>query len=66
MGKPKKGQSVQARQEAMVVFAFRLTAEQREIIHSAAGRGQASAFVLQVALDAARKATLRAGIKGKK
>ena len=37
----------------MVVFAFRLTKEQRDAIHKAAGPGKATQFVRDAALAAA-------------
>ncbi len=39
-----------------VIFAFALTPAERTEIHRAAGSGKASAFVLQAALAAAKKA----------
>jgi len=39
-----------------VIFAFALTPAERSEIHRAAGPGKASAFVLQAALAAAKKA----------
>jgi hypothetical protein len=39
----------------LVVFAFRLTKEQRDTIHTAAGPAKASQFVLNAALAAAAK-----------
>jgi hypothetical protein len=39
----------------LVVFAFRLSADEREEIHSAAGSARASRFVRAVALAAARR-----------
>jgi hypothetical protein len=41
--------------ENLVVFAFRLTAEERDVIHDAAGPAKASRFVRAVALAAARR-----------
>jgi len=41
--------------ENLVVFAFRLTAEERDTIHDAAGPSRASRFVRAVALAAARR-----------
>jgi len=48
--KPKK---VKAPKVPMVVFAFRLTKEQRDAIHKAAGPGKATQFVRDAALVAA-------------
>src|SRR5258705_1595824 len=48
--KPKKEK---APREPQVVFAFRLTAEQRDRIHKAAGPGKATRFVRSAALAAA-------------
>jgi uncharacterized protein (DUF1778 family) len=47
-----------------VVFALRLTAEQRDLIHEAAqttlgGRGKATQFALKALVDAAEKALKR-------
>ena len=42
-----------AESEELVVFAFRLTAAERELIHKAAGPARASRFVRAVALAAA-------------
>ncbi len=47
-----------------VVFALRLTAEQRDLIHEAAqktlgGRGKATQFALKALVDAASKALKR-------
>jgi len=41
------------KREDLVVFAFRLPEEQRDIIHKAAGPGKASRFVIAAALAAA-------------
>ena len=41
--------------EELVVFAFRLTPEERDAIHDAAGPARASRFVRAVALAAARR-----------
>ncbi|MEP7027689.1 MAG: hypothetical protein ABI960_03755 [Candidatus Eisenbacteria bacterium] len=41
-------------EEGLVVFAFRLTEAERELIHKAAGGGKASRFVRAVAVAAAR------------
>lgn len=59
--KQKKGKSAKvskpktesAPKEPMVVFAFRLTKAQRDIIHKAAGPGKATRFVRAAALAAA-------------
>ena len=40
--------------EELVVFAFRLTAEERELLHKAAGPAKASRFVRTLAVAAAR------------
>jgi len=40
--------------EELVVFAFRLTLEERKAIHKAAGPGKASKFVRSLATHAAR------------
>ena len=48
--KPKR---VKAPKEPQVVFAFRLTEQQREAIHKAAGPGKATRFVRSAALAAA-------------
>ena len=40
--------------QTLVVFAFRLTRAERDLIHQAAGSGKASKFVRSVALAAAR------------
>ena len=42
-------------EEDLVVFAFRLTADEREAIHKAAGPAKASRFVCILAVAAARK-----------
>jgi hypothetical protein len=42
------------RSEELVVFAFRLSAEERDEIHTAAGSARASRFVRAVALASAR------------
>ena len=39
--------------EPLFVFAFRLTAQERELIHKAAGPGKASRFVRALAVAAA-------------
>ena len=41
--------------DELVVFAFRLTPDEREEIHAAAGSARASRFVRAVALAAARR-----------
>jgi hypothetical protein len=41
--------------ESLVVFAFRLTPAERDVIHDAAGPAKASRFVRAVALAAARR-----------
>ena len=43
--------------EDLVVFAFRLTPEERNVIHQSAGPARASKFVRAVALAAAREDT---------
>jgi hypothetical protein len=51
--------------EDLCVFAFRLTAEERDLIHKAAGPAKASKFVRTIAVAAARndEATVRAIMK---
>ncbi len=44
-----------AGKDEKVVFAFRLTLDERKAIHKAAGPGGASRFVLEAALTAATK-----------
>ena len=63
MGKPKKEKSAQQKQqpqsEPTCVFAFRLPVKDREAIHSAAGRGKATAFAmaaLRAAVEKVQKA----------
>ena len=51
--KEPKPQKVKTPKEPQVVFAFRLTEEQREQIHKAAGPGKATRFVRSAALAAA-------------
>ena len=51
--KTKKTSKVKAPKETQVVFAFRLTEEQRYAIHKAAGPGKATKFVRSAALAAA-------------
>jgi len=46
-----------APKEPQVVFAFRLTAAERDLIHKAAGPAKASKFVLAAALAAANADT---------
>ena len=50
--KPKKEK---APKEPMVVFAFRLTKAQRDLIHKAAGPGKASQFVRTLTVAASKK-----------
>jgi hypothetical protein len=50
---PKPKREPKERQEDMVVFAFRLSPEEREVIHKAAGPARASKFVRAVAIAAA-------------
>ena len=52
--------------EDLCVFAFRLTAEERDAIHKAAGHAKASKFVRTIAVAAARndEAAVRAIMKG--
>ena len=55
-----------APREEFCVFAFRLTAEERDAIHKAAGPAKASKFVRTLAVAAARndEATVKAILKG--
>jgi hypothetical protein len=55
-----------AAREDLCVFAFRLTAEERDAIHKAAGPAKASKFVRTIAVAAARndEAAVRAIMKG--
>lgn len=55
-----------APREELCVFAFRLTAEERDAIHKAAGPAKASKFVRTLAVAAARndEATVKAILKG--
>jgi hypothetical protein len=55
-----------APREELCVFAFRLTAEERDAIHKAAGPAKASKFVRTLAVAAARndEAALKAILKG--
>ena len=53
-----------AADSGLVVFALRLTPEQRDLIHEAAqktlgGRGKATQFALKALVDAAEKALKR-------
>ena len=50
VGEPK----AKAAHEELCVFAFRLTAEERDAIHKAAGPAKASKFVRTLAVAAAR------------
>ncbi len=52
--------------EALCVFAFRLTEEERDAIHKAAGPAKASKFVRTLAVAAARndEAAVRVIMKG--
>jgi hypothetical protein len=56
----------QGPREDLCVFAFRLTAEERDAIHKAAGPAKASKFVRTIAVAAARndEAAVRAIMKG--
>jgi hypothetical protein len=56
-GKVKKAKPAKEAKKApeLCVFAFRLTKEQRDTIHTAAGPAKASQFVLNAALAAAAK-----------
>ena len=47
-------QEKKAQREDLCVFAFRLTPEERDAIHKAAGSGKASKFVRALAVAAAR------------
>jgi len=53
-GIPKEKREPKERQEDLVVFAFRLTSEEREAIHNFAGPAKASSFVRSLAAAAAR------------
>ena len=53
--KEPKAKKEKAPREEQVVFAFRLTKDQRDTIHTAAGPAKASQFVLAAALSAAAK-----------
>jgi hypothetical protein len=52
--------------EELCVFAFRLTTEERDVIHKAAGPAKASKFVRTLAVAAARndEASVKAILKG--
>jgi hypothetical protein len=52
-GKTKEKREPKERQEDLVVFAFRLSEEERELIHKAAGPARASKFVRALAVAAA-------------
>ena len=63
MGKPKIEKKVEAKsakkqpkakEEGLVVFAFRLTEAERDAIHKTAGPARASRFVRSIAVAAAR------------
>ena len=62
VGEPK----AKAVRDELCVFAFRLTAEERDAIHKAAGPAKASKFVRTLAVAAARndEATVKAILKG--
>jgi hypothetical protein len=62
VGEPK----AKAPREQLCVFAFRLTAEERDAIHKAAGPAKASKFVRTIAVAAARndEATVKAILQG--
>ena len=56
--KPKKEKATKepkGPKEPLVVFAFRLKPEERDLIHRAAGPGKATKFVLAAALEAAKQ-----------
>ncbi len=56
MSKPKKSREPKqekSTREPQVVFAFRLSEADRDLIHKAAGPGKATKFVLAAALAAA-------------
>ncbi len=53
-GRPPKAKPAEA-EEDLVVFAFRLSAEERELIHQAAGPAKASRFVRALAVAAAKR-----------
>lgn len=57
---------MKAPREELCVFAFRLTEEERDAIHKAAGPAKASKFVRALAVTAARndEATVKAMMKG--
>ncbi len=50
---PKAAPKAAKNDEPLFVFAFRLTAQERELIHKAAGPGKASRFVRALAVAAA-------------
>ncbi len=52
---PAKTKATKAPKEELVVFAFRLTPEEREAIHKAAGPAKASKFVRALARAAAKR-----------
>jgi hypothetical protein len=61
-----KSKETKAPREELCVFAFRLTAEERDAIHKAAGLAKASKFVRTLAVAAARndEAAVKAILKG--
>ena len=52
---PAKKKETKAPKEELVVFAFRLTQEERALIHKAAGPSKASKFVCTLAVAAANR-----------
>ena len=50
-----KDKDVKAPKEELVVFAFRLTQEERGLIHKAAGPAKASKFVRTLAVAASKR-----------
>jgi hypothetical protein len=62
---PHQAPKDKAARENLCVFAFRLTAEERGLIHKAAGPAKASKFVRALAIAAARndEAEIRAIMK---
>ena len=64
--KPAGNEPKKAQREELCVFAFRLTPEERDAIHKAAGPAKASKFVRALAVAAARndEAAVRAIVKG--
>lgn len=50
---PRAAPKAATKDEPLFVFAFRLTAQERELIHRAAGPGKASRFVRALAVAAA-------------